>query len=174
MKQLWVSLAFSSILSASAIVLPDHFSAHFTQQITNTDKKTIEYKGTVRFSDQKMLKWEYQEPTKKEVCTNGQNITIVDHDLEQVSYFLIEKGFDLAKILANAKLHKPTVYLAKYEGKQYTIQVDSKGQLSRVAYYDDLDNKVLIIFDKMQYGKGNLSLESMLCPAPVDYDVIGE
>lgn len=174
MKQLLALLALSSIVSASAIILPDHFKAHFTQQITNPEKKVIHYRGTVLFSDVKMLKWEYTEPTKKEVCSNGQNVTIVDHDLEQVSYLLIEKGFDLTKILSSATLHRPTVYIAKYEGRQYTVQVDAKGQLSRVAYYDELDNKVLIIFEEMKYGKGNLPLESMLCEAPKDYDVIEE
>ena len=88
MKHIWTLLAFSSVLFSSAITLPDNFKATFEQKITNPEKKVIHYRGSIRFSDKKMIKWIYTEPTKKEVCTNGANITIVDHDLEQVSYYL--------------------------------------------------------------------------------------
>ena len=162
-------------LMASAITLPDKFEADFKQKITNPDKKVINYSGTVRFSDTKMLKWIYKEPSKKEVCTNGANLTVVDHDLEQVSYYLMQ-GFELAKILADAKPYKQTktVFIATHGGKQYTIQVDGEKRLSRVAYFDDLDNEVLIIFENMRYGKWSYEAASMLCHAPDSYDVIEE
>lgn len=176
MRHFWTLLAFSTVLFGSAITLPDHFKASFEQKITNTDKKVLLYRGTIQFSDKKMIKWIYTEPTKKEVCTNGRHITIVDHDLEQVSYYLAIKGFDLAKVLSGAKPYKDmkTVYVAKYSGKEYTIQVDNRKRLWRIAYYDDLDNEVLIIFDNMRYGKGKLPVENLLCDAPSSYDVIGE
>jgi outer membrane lipoprotein carrier protein len=176
MKRIWTLLILSGALIASPISVPDNFKADFKQRITNPDKKVIHYRGTVRFSDEKMLKWVYREPTQKEVCSNGENVTVVDHDLEQVSYYLIEKGFDLAKILKSAKPYKKTktVFIAKYEGKNYTIQLDGKQRLWRVAYYDDLDNEVLIIFENMRYGKGKLPIKSLLCEAPESYDVIGE
>lgn len=176
MKRLWMLLIVSGTLMASPISVPENFKAAFTQRITNPDKKVIHYKGTVRFSGPKMLKWVYQEPTQKEVCSNGGNVTVVDHDLEQVSYYLIEKGFDLAGILKSAKPYKETktVFIAKYQGRNYTIQIDAEKRLSRVAYYDDLENEVLIIFENMHYGKGKLPLRSLLCEAPGSYDVIGE
>lgn len=176
MKQIWMLLLLSGTLAASPISVPDNFKAEFNQRITNPDKKVIHYTGTVRFSDERMLKWTYKEPTQKEVCSNGENVTVVDHDLEQVSYYLIEKGFDLAKILKSAKPYKETktVFIAKYEGKNYTIQLDAKERLWRVAYYDDLENEVLIIFENMHYGKGKLPIKSLLCEAPESYDVIGE
>lgn len=176
MKRIWTLLILSGTLAASPISVPDNFKSDFNQRITNPDKKVIHYKGTVLFSDEKMLKWIYQEPTQKEVCSNGENVTVVDHDLEQVSYYLIEKGFDLAKILNSAKPYKETktVFIAKYEGKNYTIQLDAKQRLWRVAYYDDLENEVLIIFENMRYGKGKLPIKSLLCEAPESYDVIGE
>ena len=176
MKRLLTIMILSGALVASPISVPENFKADFEQRITNPDKKVIHYKGTVRFSNEKMLKWIYEEPTRKEVCSNGENVTVVDHDLEQVSYYLIEKGFDLAEILKSAKPYKDTktVYIAKYAGKSYTIQLDAKNRLWRVAYYDDLENEVLIIFEKMRYGQGKLSLTSLLCEAPESYDVIGE
>jgi outer membrane lipoprotein carrier protein len=176
MRHFWALLALSTMLFSSAITLPDNFKASFEQKITNPDKKVILYRGTIQFSDKQMIKWAYTEPTKKEVCTNGRNITIVDHDLEQVSYYLTYKGFDLAKVLSGAKPYKDmkTVYIAKYNGKAYTIQVDNKRRLWRIAYYDDLDNEVLIIFENMRYGKGKLPLKGLLCDAPSSYDVIEE
>jgi outer membrane lipoprotein carrier protein len=162
-----------SAFSAS-IALPENFQAHFTQKITNTKKKVINYSGKVYFSNKTQLKWEYIKPTKKEVCTDGYELTVVDHDLEQVSKYHINKGFDLSKILQNAKEVKDrkTVYLAKYEGKSYTIQTDQKGHLSRVVYFDDLENTVLIIFSKMKYGKGTLKNSKMKCNYPNSYDII--
>jgi len=176
MRYFWALLALSTVLFSSAITLPDNFKASFEQTITNPDKKVIHYRGDIRFSNKKMIKWTYTEPTKKEVCTNGFDITIVDHDLEQVSYYLATKGFDLAKILSEAKPYKnmKTVYIAKYSGKEYTIQVDNKRQLWRIAYYDDLDNEVLIIFEDMHYGKGKLPVKSLVCKVPSSYDVIEE
>jgi len=176
MKRLWIMMILSGILAASPISIPEHFKAEFTQRITNPDKKVIQYKGTVEFLGPKMLKWVYQEPTQKEVCSNGENVTVVDHDLEQVSYYLIEKGFDLAKILKTAKPYKEskTVFIATYQGKHYTIEVDDKKRLSRVVFYDDLENEVWIIFEGMQYGKHKQPRESLLCKAPASYDVVGE
>ena len=134
MKQLLISVVLGTSLWASAITLPENFRAKFEQKITNPEGKVIDYSGTVRFSHEKMLKWAYTKPTKKEVCTNGTNVTVVDHDLEQVSYYLITKAFDLSKVLASATHHKDRIYIANFEGKQYTIQLDNKNRLQSVAY----------------------------------------
>jgi outer membrane lipoprotein carrier protein len=160
-----------SLLSAN-IELPDNFQADFTQKITNTKQKVITYSGKVRFSDMTLFKWSYEEPTKKEVCTNGLELLVVDHDLEQVSAYLISQGIDIAKILKKAILHSDNIYVAEYENKKYTIQVDRKGKLHSIAYYDDLDNKVQIVFKHMKYGKGNLPTQSMKCNYPKNYDMI--
>ncbi len=174
MRALLLIVTLGLYVYATPIILPENFQADFTQKITNPKKKVINYSGKVRFSDSSLLKWEYMTPTKKEVCTNGLELLVVDHDLEQVSSYLINKGFNLTAILKKAKPYKDkkTVFVAKYEGKEYTIQIDSKGRLSRVAYFDDLENTVLIIFTKMKYGKGKLKPESMKCNYPKNYDMI--
>ncbi|RRS29963.1 MAG: hypothetical protein P794_09095 [Epsilonproteobacteria bacterium (ex Lamellibrachia satsuma)] len=174
MRLLWIGLVSISTLFAASITVPENFQAAFTQKITNTKKKSIVYSGKVRFSDKNRLKWEYLEPTKKEVCTDGSELLVVDHDLEQVSSYLIGRSFNLPAVLRTAKpfKDKKTVFIAKYEGKDYTLQIDAKGRLSRVAYYDDLENTVLIIFDHMKYGKGKLKPESMRCDYPKKYDFI--
>ena len=163
-------LAFS-LLSAS-IQLPENFQAGFIQKITNTKEKVITYKGNVRFSNERLFKWSYTEPTQKEVCTDGFEVLVVDHDLEQVSAYVITKGIDIAKILDKAILHSESIYVTEYENKKYTIQLDKQQRLHSIAYYDDLDNKVQILFNHMKYGKGDLPVESMKCNYPANYDMI--
>ena len=172
MKKGFVSLLLTCGLFAAGITLPEHFTARFSQTVTNPQKKVIHYSGKVLFSDKSHLKWIYLEPTRKEVCTDGKEVLVVDHDLEQTSAYRIEKGFDLAHIIAQAKPYKPHIYVTKYAGRQYTLKVDAKGRLQSVAYYDDLDNKVQILFTHMQYGKGSLPAAKMRCDYPADYDMI--
>ena len=174
MRLILLILTTSIVAFSASIALPENFQAKFTQKITNPKKKVINYRGKVSFSNKSLFKWEYTKPTKKEVCTDGYELVVVDHDLEQVSNYRIEKGFDLSAILKAAKAVKDrkTVYLAKYEGKNYTIQTDRKGRLSRVVYFDDLENTVLIIFTKMKYGKGKLKARKMKCNYPKSYDII--
>ena len=171
MRLLSLLLLAISTLSAN-IELPENFQADFTQKITNTKEKVITYSGKVRFSNETLFKWSYKEPTQKEVCTNGLELLVVDHDLEQVSAYRISNGIDIAKILKKAKQHSENIYVAAYENKQYTIQVDTKQKLHSIAYFDDLDNKVQIVFKHMKYGKGNLPSKSMKCNYPKNYDMI--
>jgi len=171
MRLLSLLLLAISTLSAN-IELPENFQADFTQKITNTKEKVITYSGKVRFSNETLFKWSYKEPTQKEVCTNALELLVVDHDLEQVSAYRISNGIDIAKILKKAKQHSENIYVAAYENKQYTIQVDTKQKLHSIAYFDDLDNKVQIVFKHMKYGKGNLPSQSMKCNYPKNYDMI--
>ena len=171
MRLLPLLLLASSLLFAD-IQLPENFQANFIQKITNTKKKIIRYSGKVRFSDQKRFKWSYVKPTKKEVCTDGSELIVVDHDLEQVSSYYMTDGLDIAKILKRAKIHSKNVYVAQYKNIKYTIQVDAKQKLHSIAYFDDLDNKVQIVFKHMKYGKGKLSAEKMKCNYPRSYDMI--
>jgi outer membrane lipoprotein carrier protein len=172
MKILWITVLAVMALRAEVITLPEHFRANFTQTVTNPKNKTIHYSGKVAYSGNNLLKWSYVTPTKKEVCTDGKEVLVVDHDLEQTSAYRIDKGFDLTQILKKAKPYKPQIFVTEYEGKRYTIKVDSKGRLQSVAYYDDLDNKVQILFRNMRYGKGILPASEMKCNYPVEYDVI--
>jgi len=176
MKLFLSILSLSATLLATPIVLPDNFSADFTQKVTNPEKKVIHYKGKVRFSTHSLLKWEYTEPTKKEVCTDGMELIVVDHDLEQVSSYLIDRGFNLTEILKKAKeiKGKKRLFIAKHEGREYTIQVDRKGELRAVVYKDNLDNIVQIVFKNMHYGNGDLPAKSMICSYPKGYDFIRE
>jgi outer membrane lipoprotein carrier protein len=162
-------VVLASSLLFGNIALPENFQAEFTQKITNTKATVIHYSGKVNFSNKTLFKWSYETPTKKEVCSNGLELLVVDHDLEQVSVYLINKGIDIAQILKNAQLQNKNIYVAEYENKKYTIQTDNQKKLHSIAYFDDLDNKVQIVFKHMKYGKGYLPASMMRCDYPNEY-----
>lgn len=169
-----LSILYGTLLAAqSAITLPPSFHAEFSQTITNDQKKQIVYRGKIDFSSPDRFKWRYTAPTRKEVCTDSKELLVVDHDLEQVSSYIIDKGLDLPAILKSAKPHRKSVYIARYQERYYTIQVNSRQELSRIAYKDDLDNNVLIIFSRMKYGKRSIPAAQMKCNYPESYDRIG-
>jgi len=167
-----IMLVSSFYAHGASIIIPENFQANFTEKITNTKNKTINYKGKVRFSDKTKMKWSFLAPTKKETCVNDKALMVVDHDLEQVSHYIITKKFNLIETLKKAKLYKKNIYLAHMNGKSVTIQVDNQGKIHSIARFDDLDNKVQIIFKNVKYGKGSLSQKSMTCKVPKAYDVI--
>jgi len=135
MKQIALILILSVVTFASSINIPENFQANFKQTITNPKKKVISYSGKVYFSEGTKLKWEYTKPTKKEVCTNGKELRVVDHDLEQVSEYRINKGFNLSQVLKKAKFHSDKLYLASHGGIQYTIQVDKHNNKHFIVYF---------------------------------------
>jgi outer membrane lipoprotein carrier protein len=154
------------------ISLPKNFSTKFRQTVTNTKKKQIKYRGSLSFVSPNKFKWSYKAPTKKEVCTDGRTLLVVDHDLEQVSKYILKRGLNISKIVSRAKIYKQNIYLAKYENKNYTIVVDSKKRLKSIGYLDDLDNTVNIFFDNMSYNKKRISKKMMRCKYPKNYDYI--
>ena len=173
LKYILLILSGTVLFAQSAIVLPESFRAAFRQTVTNDEKRQIVYLGKVDFSSPDHFKWYYTSPTQKEVCSDGKNLLVVDHDLEQVSGYRMDEGLDLSSILSHAKPHRKSVYIAKYQDRYYTIQVNSRMELSRIAYRDNLDNNVLIVFSRMKYGKKRISEREMKCTYPKHYDRIG-
>jgi len=159
-------------LLAQSMVLPKNFTANFTQIVTNPQKKVIKYDGKIQFLAPSRLKWIYKNPTQKEVCIDHHQMVLVDHDLEQVSYLVIDKEFNFIQILKDAKLHHEKVYVSKYKEQSYTIKVDSKKQIESIAYFDNLDNKVQIVFKQVKYDKSSLRIQSMQCKIPKEFDIL--
>lgn len=171
MRYLLLLTIFAS-LALAEIKLPTSFKATFKQTITNPKKKKITYHGTLAFSKQHGLKWLYTKPTKKDVCSDKVRLVVVDHDLEQVAYYQLNKAIDLEKIVQKAHFIKKGVYTAKYDDNYYTMQVSDKGELQRIAYKDDVDNDGLIIFSNMRYSTKELSKSKLECKVPKGYDQI--
>ncbi len=171
-KKIIIVMLLSLGLWGDEIKLPVSFAGAFKQTVTNEKKKQITYAGTIKFSNPASFKWVYTYPTKKDVCTDGEEILVVDHDLEQISAYVIDKGLDLTAVLKKAKPHRKGVYVAKFQDKYYTIQVNTKGELARVAYKDDLDNTVLIIFSDLIYSDKAIPASKLKCNYPATYDEI--
>lgn len=166
-------LFFTMFLSADGIKLPMAFDSSFTQKIISPKNKKIIYKGIVFYSDKSLLKWIYASPTKKEVCTNGKEIVIVDNDLEQVFFYTINKGFNLPEVLKSSKKEANGTFSAKYQKKNYTIRLNGSGELAEVFYIDDLDNKVTINFNDIKYKNKSIPEENLKCIIPRNYDIAG-
>ncbi len=163
---------FFTFLNSGELKMPTAFESQFVQEIISPAKKKIIYTGKVKYSKSSLLKWQYTSPTKKEVCTNGKELVIVDHDLEQISFYTIEKGFDLSAVLKNAKKQKNGSFAAAYQKKDYYINLNANGQLESIAYNDDLDNSVNIRFNGMKYNNTPFSNNTMKCILPRAYDII--
>jgi len=187
MKILFTLITLSMVVSAT-ISLPSNFKAEFKQTITNDKNKVIIYNGTVKFKNEKQIiineqgesheikssffKWDYKSPTKKEVCTDGIQLIVVDHDLEQVSRYIVDEGINLEEILKVAQKISNTDYKATYKEVEYLITLDNREWLKKIFYVDNLDNRVRIEFQKMKYDNNNFENNSLECIAPSDYDII--
>ncbi len=159
-------------LNANGIKLPIAMKADFIQKITNPKKKVLLYKGRVVMDNKSRFKWIYMKPTKKDVCSNGKSVTVVDHDLEQVTFYKLKKSFNLSQILKNAKHYKGQIYTAKYRGKLYTIVLDSSSKIEQIAYRDNMDNIVNIHFENLHTLSKVPSYNIFECKYPNDYDLI--
>jgi outer membrane lipoprotein-sorting protein len=164
----------SIALFGDGIAMPKSFHARFIQKVTNPKQRVIEYRGTVSMNYPDRMKWHYDSPTVKDVCSSGKRIMVVDHDLEQVSNYRMDESFDLSEVLKKAKFREKNLYLAIYRGKYYTIALDEKGRIEQIAYRDDMDNIVHIRFVGMKYGNRALDRKKLMCTIPKNYDIVGE
>jgi outer membrane lipoprotein carrier protein len=187
MKKILLIFLFSLIANAK-IELPENFIANFEQTIVNDKGKKIDYSGNLAFKQEreiivgengsqkefvnKFFKWNYKKPTNKEVCSDGVEIIVIDHDLEQVSKYLIDDGLDLEKVLKVAQQISTRDYKAVYKDVEYLITLNNKGQLKKIFYTDSLDNRVKIIFKNIKYNIENFNNKLLECDTPKDYDII--
>jgi outer membrane lipoprotein carrier protein len=186
MKYFLFILALSSTLFAQ-IIIPLNFKSNFHQTITNENGKVIKYEGEVAFKNleqvlvhpsggsteytRSLFKWSYQSPTLKEVCTDGIQLIVIDHDLEQVSHYTIDDGVNLKEILKVAQKISATDYKALYKDIEYLITLNKNKELEQIVYVDNLDNKVKIIFHNMNYNT-TVSEKTLECTPPEEYDLI--
>jgi outer membrane lipoprotein carrier protein len=171
-KILAIFFLLSSLLFSQGISVPKSFMANFTQIVKNPKGKVIKYRGKIFFNAPSETKWIYTSPTKKEVCSSGNNLVVIDHDLEQVSYYSIDKGLNLAKVLNRAKLHKNRTYVTKYKNNYYTIVLSPSAKIEQIAYKDNLDNQVNIIFTNTKYYDKLLPPTKFICARPKGYDAV--
>ncbi len=190
MKILFTLTTFATLtmVASAAISLPTNFQTNFKQTITNDKDRVIAYDGTVKFKNERQIiineqgesheinsslfRWDYQNPTKKEVCTDGIQLIVVDHDLEQVSRYIVDEGINLEEILRVAEKISTRDYKATYKDIEYLITLDDRDRLKKIFYVDNLDNRVKIEFEQMVYDTNNFENSTLECIAPSDYDII--
>jgi outer membrane lipoprotein carrier protein len=187
MKTLWTLSLLAMALYAD-ITLPENFETEFQQSITNDKGKVIKYSGDVIFNNmtessfdasgseqyysRSLFKWNYNSPTKKEVCTDGVQLIVIDHDLEQVSNYMVDEGINLEAILKVAQKITNVDYKATYKETEYIITLDKSEQLHKIVYVDNLDNGVKIVFNNMNYNNKSLDITKLECQTPKGYDII--
>lgn len=186
--KLLITLSALVVSLNATITLPDNFKTNFQQTITNDKGKVIKYEGNVLFKNMRqniqnqagtiesygrsLFKWNYTSPTQKEVCTDGVQLIVVDHDLEQVSRYLVDEGINLEEILKVAQQITNKDYKASYKDTEYIISLDENQQLSKIVYVDNLENGVKIIFNNMNYNTSSFNERDLECHAPKEYDII--
>ncbi|NPA61571.1 MAG: hypothetical protein GXO06_04750 [Epsilonproteobacteria bacterium] len=183
-------LIITAIFLSAELKLPTNFITEFNQTITNDKGKTIEYSGKLYFKQDiniylddlnssreirsRLFKWEYKRPTEKEVCSDGVELIVIDHELEQITRYLIDDGLDLERVLRVAKPITRRDYKATYRDIEYLITLDGEDRLERIFYVDSLDNRVKILFKGMKYNVLGFRSSHLECPAEPNYDVIEE
>ncbi len=165
-------LFFSALIHATQLTLPVSFQADFIQTVTGVKGKTLHYEGKLYFSQPGRVRWVYLKPEAKEVCTQGKRMTVVEKELEQVTLYRLKKHLALSDILRRAKPVKPHIYDALYEGRHYTLRTDESGNVDSIAFFDELDNKVQILFKKIKRGTKPLPESATACRYPKSYDII--
>ena len=174
--RLILTLTALAIALNAEITLPNNFETDFQQSITNDQGKVIKYDGDVIFNNlndgRSLFKWNYNSPTKKEVCTDGLQLVVIDHDLEQVSNYMVDEGINLEGILKVAQKITNVDYKATYKETEYIITLDNSEQLSKIVYVDNLDNGVKINFNNMSYNSTSFDVTKLECQVPKEYDTI--
>lgn len=186
--KLLMTLSLLAISLHATITLPNNFKTNFQQSITNDKGKVIKYEGSVLYKNitetiesplgdvehysRSLFKWNYSSPTKKEVCTNGVQLVVVDHELEQISHYYVDEGINLEEILRVAKKITNKDYKAVYKETEYIISLDERGELSKIVYVDNLDNGVKIVFNNMSYNSASFNASDLVCQTPTEYDII--
>lgn len=169
------SLLFFLLLLTGLHALPltvTTFSSDFEQTIIDDQNKTLRYHGNFIAKAPAMALWDYREPIVKQVLINGNSVTMVEPDLEQVIYKRIEKDFDFFGILEKALLIEKGHYEASYEYRRFSLYLDGN-VIKKIVYLDDFDNVVTIRFTNTVQN-APIDEKRFSVTVPDFYDVIRE
>ncbi|BDY12176.1 LolA-like outer membrane lipoprotein chaperone [Hydrogenimonas cancrithermarum] len=170
MKKTALYILFTSSLFAS-LSIPGQIRASFHQTVVNSENnQTLDYRGLVWMRLPNEAKWIYKEPVEKIICLTQNRAWIIEPELEQATLFQLEKAIPLLKILKKAKKSGPNRYNAEYEGVEYRIVTNNKGQLKQIEYTDEMGNRVTLAFENVETEPFDDSF--LKCTIPEEYDLI--
>ena len=146
------------------------FSSDFEQHITDEQNKTLTYRGHVWSKRPDLALWHYREPIEKMIYVQGQNVVIIEPDLEQVLMRHIDRDIDLLAILKTSKPLGNGKHEAHFESQRFII-TEKQGIIERIDYFDPFDNKVVLQFNAQEQNKP-INDEKFKATIPRDYDII--
>ncbi|MBS4407294.1 LolA-like outer membrane lipoprotein chaperone [Campylobacter vulpis] len=146
----------------------ENYTSEFIQSVSSKNSK-FEYKGHFILEKDRAF-WSYESPSKKEIYINKNEIVIVEHDLEQVSFARLEKIPNLNVIFKQAKEISPNKFKARYENVDYFITLFND-EVKSIQYIDEFENKVLITLHKPQKNT-KINPQAFKPKFPQNYDIL--
>ncbi|MDD2950243.1 MAG: LolA-like outer membrane lipoprotein chaperone [Sulfuricurvum sp.] len=121
------------------------FNSKFIQTIVDENGKKIIYHGELWADKPQNALWVYQQPIQKSVYINGQKITVIEPQIEQVTIRSLDDEIDFLQIIQKAKKIDENRYTATVKGQTYSV-VFKNNLLTSISYKDGYDNSVTIVF----------------------------
>jgi outer membrane lipoprotein carrier protein len=135
--------------------------ANFIQKVTNPSNKTITYKGKIYIRQPNQMLWIYTTPIIKNVYMIGQQIIMVEPELEQAIFTSLTKEINLIELINNP---------SKVD-KKYKLGYNKDGVIKSISYKDEVDNNILIEFKNIKVNK-HIENSIFFTNIPDDYDII--
>jgi outer membrane lipoprotein carrier protein len=135
--------------------------ANFIQKVTNPSNKTITYKGKIYIRQPNQMLWIYTTPIIKNVYMVGQQIIMVEPELEQAIFTSLTKEINLIELINNP---------SKVD-KKYKLGYNKDGVIKSISYKDEVDNNILIEFINIKVN-GYIKNSIFFTNIPDDYDII--
>ncbi|EAH5310824.1 LolA-like outer membrane lipoprotein chaperone [Campylobacter jejuni] len=144
------------------------FSSNFTQ-IVKSKNSTLSYSGHFILSKDQAY-WSYDTPSKKEIYINKNQVTIVEHDLEQVIFSHLDNIPNLNEIFKKVSLIDKDKLVAKYDNINYTIKLNQE-QIQSISYKDEFENDVIINLNN-QIKNPKINSDVFKAKIPQNYDIV--
>ena len=169
MKRLWILPLLATALMGFGGELKS-FDASFEQHIIDENDKRVVYRGHVWAQRPHSAHWRYSEPVEKEVYMNGNEVVVVEPEMEQAIVRQLREEIDFFTILSHAKPLGDGRYEAQYDSQTFTITADGELLVS-ISYRDTFDNRIELRFGE-QHQNTPIPPSTFNAEIPDGYDVI--
>lgn len=152
--------------------VPRSIFAKFTQSVESKSKKLV-YKGDFIVTGNDSTKWQYLSPTRKEICGKGNIFKIVDHDLEQATYYRSREAIDVRMLIREARKYNDNIYTTKMNNISYTFRINKDNHVDQIVYRDSMDNIVRLKLYDVVYTDIDIPDKYLECHTPSGFDAYG-
>jgi outer membrane lipoprotein carrier protein len=169
-KLLFLFLTTSALISADLTNLKT-LETNFIQKIQNSTNNVLTYKGTM-FAKKKnnLALWIYNYPVKKKIYYRDGSITVLEPELEQVTFAKLEKIPNILTLLRKAKKVSKNRLVTTFNKTKYYITTNNNF-VKDIKYKDEMQNVVTISFKKPKINKG-INDKKFVYEIPAGYDVL--